>query len=175
MSNYHVRLAHQTELAQLPLIERAASVRFLTTPYADLASDEASIDEAYLRQQHAHGLVWVAADATDEPIGFVVAELLDSAIYIHELDVLPAHGQRGVGRRLVTTVCEWARTSGYPAVTLSTFRNVPWNAPFYARLGFGEMSEVEMSAGLRAIRAAEAQGGLPINSRVMMRLPLQAI
>jgi ribosomal protein S18 acetylase RimI-like enzyme len=177
MSTYLVRLAHPTELAQLQMIEQAAAIRFLETPYVDLTSGAPSVDDVYLRQQETQGLVWVAVaqeEGTEQPVGFVVAEALDGTLYIHELDVLPAHGQRGLGRRLVEAVYERARADGYPAVTLSTFRDVAWNAPFYARLGFRELAEAELTPGLQAIRAAEAQGGLAISERVIMQLSLQA-
>lgn len=171
MSNYLIRPAHISELTQLPSLERAASIRFLETPYAYLAADEPSVDEAYLRQQQAQGLVWVAV--TEDPmaqlVGFVVAEGLDESLYIHELDVLPAHGQRGLGRRLVEAVCQRARAEGYPAVTLATFRDVAWNAPFYAGLGFQEISAAEMTPDLQAIQQAEATGGLAGTDRVLMR------
>lgn len=173
-SSYSVRPAVATELAQLPLIERAASVRFAQTRYAALSGDTPSVDEAYLRQQQAQGLVWVAVDSQDQPIGFIVADVLDGAIYIHEVDVLPEHGQRGLGRRLVSTVCQWARTAGYPAVALATFRDVPWNAPFYARLGFQEIAEDELTPGLLDLRQKETEAGLAATDRVLMRLDLLA-
>jgi hypothetical protein len=42
-------------------------------------------------------------------------------------------------------------------VTLTTFRDVPWNAPFYRRLGFEVVDE--LPSGLAAIRAHEAMAG----------------
>lgn len=174
MSGYLVRLARLPELAQLPLIERAASVRFLDTPYGYLAADDPSVDEIYLRQQQADGLVWVAVteEPMEQPVGFVVAEVLDGSLYIHELDVLPAHGQRGLGRRLVEAVCARAQVDGYASVTLSTFRHVAWNAPFYAHLGFREIDDHEMTPGLQAIQRAEAEGILAGTDRVLMRFVL---
>ena len=38
--------------------------------------------------------------------------------------------------KLVLQVCDWAAGNGYASVTLTTFRDVPWNMPFYERLGF---------------------------------------
>ena len=73
---------------------------------------------------------------------------------------------------LVHAVCEWAKQKGYEAVTLSTFRDVAWNGPFYSRLGFIVLTESELSAGLREFREVEASNGLPIKDRVCMRLDL---
>ncbi|MBW4457630.1 MAG: GNAT family N-acetyltransferase [Nostoc indistinguendum CM1-VF10] len=53
-----------------------------------------------------------------------------------QIDVAPEHGQRGIGSALVGTVCTWAKQQGYRIVSLSTFRDIPWNAPFYSKLGF---------------------------------------
>ena len=60
----------------------------------------------------------------------------DEALHLEELDVLPGHGRQGIGTRLVRALCDGARGRGIAAVTLCTFRDVPWNAPFYERLGF---------------------------------------
>jgi predicted N-acetyltransferase YhbS len=63
------------------------------------------------------------------------------------MDVDPANGQRGIGSALVETVCDWAQLQGYPAISLSTFRNLPWNACLYSRLGFRILDESELSIG----------------------------
>jgi hypothetical protein len=51
---------------------------------------------------------------------------------------------------MLEQVIESARQAAYPAVTLTTFRDVPWNAPFYTRLGFSMLSELRLPAGLAA-------------------------
>jgi GNAT superfamily N-acetyltransferase len=55
--------------------------------------------------------------------------------HLEEMDVLPEHAGQGLGAALIEAVCSWAHTRGFDAVTLSTFRDVPWNAPFYPRHG----------------------------------------
>jgi hypothetical protein len=67
------------------------------------------------------------------------------------------------------TVCEWATRRGYPEVTLTTFRDVPWNMPFYARLGFELVPTRELSAELVRIVAEEMRCGLDPARRVVMR------
>ena len=65
----------------------------------------------------------------------------------------------------------WARASGLAAVTLTTFRDVPWNAPFYRRVGFEVVDDP--TPGLAAVRAAERAEGLDgFGPRVAMRLVL---
>ena len=56
----------------------------------------------------------------------------------------PAFGQRGVGMALVQTVCAYAVAEQWAGVTLTTFRDMPWNAPFYERLGFEVMEAASL-------------------------------
>ena len=54
-------------------------------------------------------------------------------------------------------------------MTLTTFRDVPWNAPYYERLGFTVVEPADQGPELRALVAAEAHripGDAP---RVAMR------
>ena len=98
-------------------------------------------------------------------------EIGDNA-HLDELDVHPAHGQRGLGTALVEAVCDWAKASGYRAITLTTLRHIPWNARWYERLGFRVLEEHELSAALRELLREEIQRGLPAEQRVAMRREL---
>ena len=80
----------------------------------------------------------------------------------------------GLGSRLVERVAGWARERGAPALTLTTYAEVAWNAPYYERLGFRRLADDELTPGLRAIRAAEAERGLDRWPRVGMRRELSA-
>ena len=82
-----------------------------------------------------------------------------------------SNGRRGLGKRLIETLCDWARGQGYGAVTLSTFRDVPWNEPFYARIGFRALEESELSEGLSALLEQEKLIWSPL-ARVCMRRDL---
>jgi GNAT superfamily N-acetyltransferase len=126
-----------------------------------------SVLEGAVRQGH----LWVAL-AGNAPVGFAHVEIIDArTAHLEEIDVLPAHGRRGLGTRLVTEVCEWAASAGYDAVTLTTFRDVPWNRPFYERLGFRVVAGAELSAALRAIADDETRRGLDPSRRVAMERP----
>jgi GNAT superfamily N-acetyltransferase len=112
--------------------------------------------------------VWVAL-AGDVPVGFAHVEVLEAGnAHLKEIDVLPEHGRRGLGARLVGAVCNWARDAGFDAVTLTTFREVPFNMPFYAKMGFAEITADEWSDKLRMILANEAERGLDPAKRVAM-------
>jgi GNAT superfamily N-acetyltransferase len=160
-------LARETDVPALPAIEHAAVQMFIG--YApDSVRDDATDERTFL---HAvgKGLLWVAlSDIT--PVGFAHVEMLaDDLPHLEELDVHPAHGRRGVGAALVHTVCEWAAHAGYSALTLTTFRAVPWNYPFYARLGFEEIPRENQRPELSAVVAKEAKRGLDPATRAVMR------
>lgn len=79
---------------------------------------------------------------------------------------------RGLGARLLEEVCAWAESRGYLAVTLSTFRDVPWNGRFYRKRGFRDLHPEEWSPGMMAIREHEAKHGLRVDVRVFVRREL---
>jgi GNAT superfamily N-acetyltransferase len=120
--------------------------------------------EAYATAGHA----WVAVDGLGRPLGYLVAELVDGAAHIEQVSVRPGHGRRGIGGALVDGVAEWAASEGIEALTLTTFRDVPWNGPLYERLGFVRLDERAMTPGLRRIRAIEAAHGLDAWPRIAM-------
>ena len=76
--------------------------------------------------------------------------------------------------RLLEGVCAWAQARGYPAATLSTFRDVPWNGPFYRNHGFRDLPPAEWTPGMPAILDKEARHGLCVQARVFMRRELTA-
>jgi GNAT superfamily N-acetyltransferase len=163
-----IRPARPDDLAALPVIERAAAAQFHTTPYAYLADDDPVSAEVDLAQEY----VWVAVDQADQPIGFAIVHLLDESVHLHELDVHPDYARQGLGRRLIAAVADWARARGATALTLTTFADVPWNGPYYARLGFRTLDLTTLSPGLQVVRQAEAEAGLPMAQRVCMQLDL---
>jgi len=168
--DYIIRYARASELAALQQVEIAASELFAEIGLNQVAEDE-PLPLDFLRAQQRLGLVWVAADEHDRPVGFAAARELVGASHIEEIAVHPAHGRRGLGKRLIEALCDWARRQGYPAITLSTFRDVPWNAPYYARIGFRVLEESELSVGLSALLDQEEKAWFPL-TRVCMRRDL---
>lgn len=165
---YAIRAARQEDLTVLPGIERAAAAVFRATPYAYLADDGLVSAEVDLAQEQ----VWLVVDAADQPIAFAIVHVLDESVHLHELDVHPDYARQGLGRRLIATVADWARAQGATALTLTTFDDVPWNGPYYARLGFRTLDLVTISPGLQAVRQGEAEAGLPMEHRICMQLDL---
>ncbi len=167
MNGYRVRAARAEDLDALPDIEREAAVRFAPYGLADRLSNILTPIEL-LREGLQAERLWVAADETDCPVGFALASIVGDNAHLDELDVHPAHGNRGLGTALVDAVCDWAKASGYRAITLTTLRHIPWNAPWYQRLGFRVLEDHELSATLRDLLHEEIQRGLPADRRVAM-------
>jgi N-acetylglutamate synthase-like GNAT family acetyltransferase len=105
-------------------------------------------------------------------VGYALALVVDGLGHLEQLSVRPSAGREGRGQALVAEVVAWAHGWGAPAVTLSTFREVPWNAPYYARSGFRAMAEDELTPGLRELRAVEVAAGLDVAARIFMRRDL---
>ncbi|HEX7798687.1 MAG TPA: GNAT family N-acetyltransferase [Vicinamibacterales bacterium] len=164
---YTIAPASRRHLSALAAIELAAA-RLLEghAPESVLAE---TTSEDVLRDAEENGRLWVAL-LKDDPVGFaqVIVPEPDHA-HLDEIDVHPAHGRRGLGTRLVRAVCEWARAASYKSITLCTFRDVAFNAPFYASLGFEIVPAADLSPALRAIVADETRRGLDPARRVVMR------
>lgn len=171
MPDWRIRPALAADLPLLGPLEDRAGLRFRESahPYA---ADLSHFDAARLAELVSAGTVWVAATADDAPIGFAIAGARGRDGYLYELDVEVAFGRRGVGRGLVRRVAEWARSAGFETLLLSTFRDVPWNAPFYERLGFEIVPLDAYDDVMRAQRQSDAAAGMLLESRVMMRAPL---
>lgn len=173
-TSYRIRRARPDEVPRLRAIEDAAGAMFSGLGLIDEALDVSSpLDD--LARLVAMGQAWVACLEDDLPVGMVIASVREGAAYVEEMDVLPAHGRRGLGGRLLACVCAWAQAQGHAAVTLSTFRDVPWNGPFYRKHGFRDLQPAEWTAGMRAIREQEARHGLAVEARVFMRRELGGI
>lgn len=158
-----VRHPDPDELAALPQIEQRADALFRVTGL-DLPPRWSTEDE--LRAAKA---VLVAGRP---PVGLVRIEEVDALAHIELLAVVPNRMRQGIGTALLDAACVWARERGYPAITLTTFAEVAWNAPFYAARGFVELAE--LSPELAELRDWERAEGLDAaGRRIAMRRELR--
>jgi len=169
---YTIRKAHSADLSSLPDIERQAASLFASRATElgfnpDVPVQVNSIETLNAAQES--GRVWVAVDSLNQPVGFALVLEIDGFAHLEEMDVLPCHGRKGLGAALLETVCIWAKERGYPAVTLSTFREVSWNGPFYRRHGFQVVDPTTLSKGLAQVVEREQRHGLRTDLRVIMR------
>ncbi|MEY7151931.1 GNAT family N-acetyltransferase [Enterobacter cloacae] len=167
--NITVRPTRPGDVTALPAIERAAGERFRDYPeLAWLAEGDVISAEQHLDYAE-RGLSWLAL-ANELPVGFILAETHVSSLFIVELSVHLDWQGKGIGRRLIACVADQARKRGLASLTLTTFRDVPWNAPFYARLGFEMITT--LTPEVREKREEETAHGLAYDARCAMRLPL---
>jgi len=151
-----VRQARPEDVGRLQAIQLAAGNTFRDIGMPT-AADTFPLPPESLSGYRRAGRAWVAADEHDEPIGFVVFDVVDGCAHIEQVSVHPAHAGQRIGAMLLEYVADWAIDQDMPAMTLITFRGVPWNAPYYERLGFRELAESEVTPELAARNAD--QGG----------------
>jgi GNAT superfamily N-acetyltransferase len=151
--------AREEDLAKLAPIERAAAKLFpdhVITP-----EERASVVPlCQLAEARQHGRLWIALTEERQPVGFIVVVREGDTAFIVEVDVLPEHQGRGLGRALIQRVVHWGREEGLPRVTLTTFSDVPWNAPFYERLGFRRIDRSQLTMELTRKLDDEKNRGL---------------
>jgi GNAT superfamily N-acetyltransferase len=163
-----IRPAALDELPRLRDIERLAGERFRSVGMADVAdNDPMSVDvlAGFVSEERC----WVAVDEADEPIGYVIADVVDGNAHVEQVSVRPDRQGRGIGRALLERVRDWGAENGMPVVTLTTFRDVSWNGPLYHHVGFRILGEDEIGPELRHLRDGEAAMGLDPLKRVCMR------
>ncbi|MBB2191271.1 GNAT family N-acetyltransferase [Gluconacetobacter azotocaptans] len=157
-----LRTARPADAPGLPDVERSAGASFLALPdLAWIASHDVMPADGHL-EAIAQGTCWVTEDATGLT-GFLTAGVAAEdgrVLHIRELSVRADRQGQGLGRRLLDHAARHAAAHGLSAVTLTTFRDVPWNAPFYARAGFTLLDDDALTPRLRAILAEEAAHGL---------------
>lgn len=165
-----MRPARTNDVPRLQEIERDADARFANGPEAP-PSDV--IPEAHARRFVEEGRITVA-ELEGEVVGWVLLGAIDGEPCIGQLSVAIAHGRRGIGTRLLLHAIDAARDpsradGGARSIVLNTERDVPWNAPWYARLGFEVIEEDAWSPALRAVTTQQQAAGLDWSRRVHMR------
>lgn len=165
---YHVRPARASEADALRAIEHAAGQAFAAVGYPDVARHDPT-PAAALRDAATDGALFVAVTPADEPVGFVICTEIDGDLYVQELAVHPDHAGHRLAVPLLAAAETLARSLGLPALSLTTFRSVPWNAPYYERLGFHVMPGDQIGPGLRLVIARQKASGLDVANRVAMR------
>ncbi|KAB2370765.1 GNAT family N-acetyltransferase [Actinomadura montaniterrae] len=162
---YDVRPARPGDLAGLPAIEDSGdrlfgAIGIVFPPGPTIAEEMIAKGGGFLV-------------AGDPPVGFAAVEEVDGATHLEQISVHADLVGRGIGARLLRAVLDGAARRGSPGVSLLTFRDVPWNGPWYARHGFAELPEDRWGPGIRAYWDAEIAAGLhELGPRLVMWAPL---
>ncbi len=171
MGLMQIRAASEGDLAVMQEIERAAGIWFREIGMPEIAEDE-PLSLAGLDRYRRDDRAWVAVDDAGVPAAYLIADLVDGCLHIEQVSVHPRAARRKVGRALLDHAAGYAAGRGIGALTLATFAEVPWNAPYYARCGFRVLDDSELSPGLRVLRDREIALGLHRWPRVFMRRDL---
>ena len=153
---FTIRPATEVDLPRLVEVEIEAGQAFRTVDMPEIA--DSVPDMSQLREAAAAERVWVTEVGT-ELAGFITAELMDGNAHVAQVSVAPDYGRLGIGRAMIELVEDWGRSAGCPATTLTTFRSVPWNAPYYARLGYTVLADHQ--AGPELLRTMTYEATLP--------------
>jgi GNAT superfamily N-acetyltransferase len=165
-----IRPAAAADVPKLGPIEVAAGQRFLEVGLPEVAGDDPPGDDAYAEAVADHR-IWVA-EVAGEVVGYAWAIDLDGQPHLEQLSVRPEHNGTGLGSALIDVVADWARRLGAASLTLSTFAEVAFNGPFYARRGFVVVPTQQHGDRFEALRRHEAELGLDVDARVIMRREL---
>ncbi len=170
-----IRPAAEADLPLLRAIERAAGACFRTVGMAEIAEDEPmSVHDLDVFRRA--GRAWVAVEGadqgTDRVVAYLVAARVDGNLHVEQVSVHPDAARRGIGRALLDHASRHAADHGMPALTLTTFSDVAWNAPYYRRIGFRTLRDDEITPELADVRRREAAHGLDRWPRECMARPV---
>lgn len=175
-SQPRIRLARLGDLGDLPAVESSADAQFRSVGMAMVADAEPP-GPAVHAPAAAAGRLWVAevtddAGVTDdgvaEVVGFIRVEIVDGVPHVEQLSVIPRHQRHGIGSALLAAATTWARAAGFARMTLRTFRDVPFNGPFYARRGWRAIADADTGPEMAALRSTEERLGLLVWPRQTM-------
>jgi len=168
-----VRAAIASDVETMRAVGIAAGERFraIDDPRISGRADDPPYEIDQLTELVEAGCAFVA-EHDGVVVGFMLMEELDGAAHVEELSVHPDHQGTGLGTALLDAAARWGGQRGFAAVTLTTYRDVPWNRPFYERRGFRVLAAPELTAAHRAKVAHEAGVGLDPELRVVMRRQL---
>ena len=162
-----IRLAEFNEIDRLSEIEREAGKRFHMLGFPE-PQHNFFLSRADFLEGISDARIWVAVECDAKLVGFAFAEYVDHTPHLKEIDVLIEYGRRGIGAQLIDKVCIWARRQEFSALTLTTFRDVEWNGPYYKKMGFVEMNPEMLGDELRQILNTERETAFPGWERVAM-------
>jgi GNAT superfamily N-acetyltransferase len=164
-----IRPATDGDAPLLPEIERSSGEIFRHWPGLEWIADDTVQSEAQHRALIADGLALVAEVQGFGLAGFLNGEVIADALHIWQMAVHHDQQAQGIGRALIDAARQSAADRGITALTLTTFRGVRWNEPYYQKLGFVTLEDQDLGPRLTAVLQSEGRAGLPLAQRCAMR------
>jgi len=168
LDEYSITRADSDEVDRLVEINLAADRLFDDTGLIDDASLLEHVPETVFADAIAMSHLFVVRGDYGEAVGFTLTSVRDGMLYLDQVSVHPDHGRKGLGAALVNRVINDARHRGLKSVALSTFRDLPWNGPFYKKLGFREIPRSRLADWMLELEAVQAET-LDVSKRCFMR------
>ena len=149
-------------------IEADCALQFADSPQAWVAEQTPPPPAEHAEAASLRRLEVVELHGVVAGFAILIPDVESGTLHLAELDVAPRFQRRGLARALVARAMARVAERGLTALTLTTFRNVAWNAPLYLRLGFEELPRPEWTAPCRRETEGMAARGLPTLDRVAM-------
>jgi len=166
--NYAISLATAADIPALIAADKAASELFVPTGLLDAAALDDHVPANVFETEIPLKNVIAVRRSNKEAVGFALFRPLGDGLYLDQVSVSPEHGQKGLGRALVLKVITEAEKRRLPHVSLSTFRDLPWNGPFYASMGFKELTRDKLEPFMLEIEDAQ-RSVMDVTKRCFMR------
>lgn len=167
-----IRRPTAAEVSDLPAIEIESHRLYDRVGMSMVASgNEPDVTGLQTANDAGHLLV---AECGGAIAGFIECRPIDETLYVAGLSVLSHFHRRGIGAALLAAAEDLARGQDCPALSLTTFRDVPWNGPYYRRLGWCTLADIATPPGLAGIRARQREAGFEQWPRVTMIKSLPA-
>ena len=167
MTDWSLRLARPEDADAFHRVEEDAAKLLVNEPSLEgiPVPPSRSADEyrEMIRQRHC-----LTACAEDEVIGFAAVRRIGREVHLHELSVATAFQNKRIGATLLGALKIDCRNAGIRAITLHTYRDIPWNAPFYERHGFVIIEDLDAYPRLAKGQDAAVEFGLPRDRRCAM-------
>lgn len=167
MSGFSIRLSRSGDATAFTEVETEAAQLLVAEPsLAGIPVPPSRSADEYremIAQRHC-----LSAVAGDEVVGFAATRRHGRELHLHELSVGSDFQRKGIGATLLRGLKIDAHNAGIRAITLHTYRDVPWNAPFYARHGWRAIEDLSAHPRLAAGQDAAVAFGLPRERRCAM-------
>lgn len=167
--DYDITRADPDEIDALIAVNLASDTLFAGSGLIDDGDLGDHVPADVFDQAIASRDVFVARERRSaRPVGFTLTSERGGTLYLDQISVHPDHGRQGLGRALMKRVEEDARDRGIKHVTLSTFRDVAWNAPFYRSIGYSEIRAEKRADWMLELERLQART-LDVSRRCFMQ------
>lgn len=166
--DYTITPGNVAEIGQLVEIDKAASELFRGSELLKPEALDDHVPPDVFATCIESGDAYIVRGPDQRPVGFAITSARKGSLYLDQISVDPAHGKKGLGRALVAEVVRDAKARGFRRVTLSTFRDLPWNGPFYRSCGFREIPRRKLKDWMLELEAVQAED-LDISARCFMQ------